>query len=210
MKTLIATTLIATSAHAELCTFENLPAPTIAETNGFWTSPLSSYEGFNFTSSYVATGTYSIFSNKWGYYDLVGGPGWGGYDEGIIGDRAIYTPWSSNSAYNYRINRNELWRLNSLEITSAWTSMTVVIEGYRYGEGVFTYTAQLSTAQRVKLIISNAYPGPLNNITEIKVYGAGASANQLAIDNIDYTIVPAPSVLALLGFAGMMGVRRRR
>lgn len=210
MKTLIATTLLATSAQAELCTFENLPAPTIAEVNGFWNDSLSSYEGFNFTSSYVINGSpYSIFNNKWGYYDLVGGPGWGGYDEGIIGDRAIFTPWGSYSAYNYRINRNELWRLNSLEITSVWTNMTLVIEGYRYGEGVFTYTAQLSTAQRVKLLISNPYPGPLNNITEIKVYNTG-SGQQLVIDNIDYTIVPAPSALALIGIAGMIGVRRKR
>jgi hypothetical protein len=61
----------------------------------------------------------------------------------------------------------------------------------------------------VKLLISNVYPGPLNNITEIKVYGAGVGTH-LAIDNIDYTVVPAPSALALIGIAGMIGVRRRR
>jgi hypothetical protein len=216
MKTLIATTLLATSAHAtSVCTFENLPAPTFEEVNspqtGFYQDPLGSYEGFNFTSSYAQSNNsiYAIFNNKWSYYDMVGGPGWGGYDEGIIGDRAIYTPWGSYSDYNYRIGRNELWRLNSLEITSVWNNMTVVIEGYRYGVGVFTYTAQLSTAQRVKLLISQAYPGPVNNITEIKVYGAGVGTH-LAIDNIDYTVVPAPSALALIGIAGLMGVRRRR
>lgn len=216
MKTLIATTLIATSAHADLCTFENLPAPTFAEYNtpqtGFWIDPLGSYQGFNFTSSAQGSNNgnqYSIFDNKWAYYDLVGGPGWGGYDEAIIGDRAIFTPWGSNSSYDYRIGRGEAWRLNSLELTAVWNSMTVVIEGYRYGVGVFTYTAQLNQAQRVKLLISNAYPGPLNNITEIKVYGTGV-ATHLAIDNIDYTVVPAPSALALIGVAGMVGVRRRR
>jgi hypothetical protein len=61
----------------------------------------------------------------------------------------------------------------------------------------------------VKLNIAAAYPGPLNNITEIKVYGTGA-ATHLAIDNIDYTVVPAPSALALIGIAGMIGVRKRR
>jgi hypothetical protein len=214
MKTLIATAFIATAAHAELCTFENLPAPTFAEYNtpqtGFWIDPLGNYQGFNFTSSYAqgSNNQYSIFDNKWAYYDLVGGPGWGGYDEAIIGDRAIFTAWGSDSFYNYRINRNELWRLNSLEITSVWNTMTVVIEGYRYGVGVFTYTAQLNQAQRVKLNIAAAYPGPLNNITEIKVYGTGA-ATHLAIDNIDYTVVPAPSALALIGVAGAVGTRRR-
>jgi len=214
MKTLIATTLIATSAHAELCTFENLPAPTFAEYNtpqtGFWIDPLGSYQGFNFTSSVQGNNNqYSIFDNKWSYYDLVGGPGWGGYDEAIIGDRAVFTPWGSDSSYNYRIGRDEAWKLNSLEITAVWNTMTVVIEGYRYGVGVFTYTAQLNQAQRVKLNIAAAYPGPLNNITEIKVYGTGV-ATHLAIDNIDYTVVPAPSALALIGIAGMIGVRRRR
>lgn len=210
MKTLIATTLIATSAQGALCTFENLPAPTNADSftnsTGFMHDSIGSYEGFNFTSS-NAQGNY-----QWSYYDMVGGAGWGGYDEGIIGDRAIYTPWGSYAFNNYRISRGgELWRLNSLEVTAVWTSMTMVIEGYRYGEGVFTYTAQLNQADRTKLIISNAYPGPLNNITDIKVYGVGtAYSSHLAIDNIDYTVVPVPSALALIGIAGMIGVRRRR
>ena len=211
MKTLIATTLIATSAHAELCTFENLPAPTFGEGNsGFYLGAVGNYEGFNFTSAYQTNNNvYSFLNNKWGYYDLVGGSGYFGWDEAIIGDRALFTPWSSNSSYDYRINRNELWRLNSLEVTSIYNNMTVVIEGYRYGEGVvFTYTTQLSTAQRVKLLISSVYAGPVNNITEIKVYGAGVGTH-LAIDNIDYTIVPTPSALALIGIA-MIGVRRRR
>ena len=211
MKTLIATTLLATSAHAELCTFENLPAPTLAEGNsGFYVGAVGNYEGFNFTSSYQTNNNvYSFLNNKWAYYDLVGGSGYFGFDEGIVGDRALFTAWGSNSGYNYRIGRNELWRLNSLEVTSIYNNMTVVIEGYRYGEGVFTYTAQLSTAQRVKLLISNVYPGPLNNITEIKVYGTGVGTH-LAIDNIDYTIVPAPSALALIGIAGVLGTSRRR
>lgn len=209
MKTLIATTLIATSAQGALCTFENLPAPTNADSftnsTGFMHDSIGSYEGFNFTSS-------NMYSNyQWSYYDLLGGSGWGGYDEGIVGDRAIYTPWSSNSSYNYRINRGgELWRLNSLEVTAVWTSMTVVIEGYRYGEGVFTYTAQLNQADRTKLIITNAYPGALNNITEIKVYGVAPYSSHLVIDNINYNIVPAPSALALIGIAGIIGIRKRR
>ena len=145
MKTLIATTLLATSAHAELCTFENLPAPTFGEGNsGFYIGAVGNYEGFNFTSAYQTNNNvYSFLNNKWAYYDLVGGSGYYGYDEGIVGDRALFTAWSSNSGYNYRINRNELWRLNSLEVTSIYNNMTVVIEGYRYGVGVFTYTIHL-------------------------------------------------------------------
>lgn len=213
-KTLIATTLLATSAQGAICTFENLPAPTFIDSSpstGFVSEPLGTYEGFNFTSSHTvqSSSPYAIFNNKWAYYDLVGGAGLGGYDEAIIGDRAIFTTWGSNSFYNYRINRNELWRLNSLEVTAVWNPMTMVIEGYRYGEGVFTYTAQLAAAQRVKLSISSVYPGPLNNITEIKIYGTGIS-NQIAIDNIDYSVVPTPSTLAVIGIAGMIGVQRRR
>ena len=209
MKTMIATAFIATAAHGTgtLCTFENLPAPTTpsmsSTTTGFYWDYLSSYEGFHFTSSY-APGNF-----QWAYYDLVGGQGYAGYDEGIIGDRALFTPWGAEQSKNYRIRRDDLWMLNSIEVTSAWTSTTVVIEGYRYGQGVFTFSAQLTTAQRVKLNISSVYPGPLNNITEIKIYGTGIS-NQIAIDNIDYVVVPAPSALALIGIAGMIGVRRKR
>ena len=210
MKTLIATTLLATSAHAELCTFENLHAPTTATTSppntGFyWDSLSSSYEGFHFTSSYAPS------NFQWAYYDLVGGQGYGGYDEGIVGDRALFTPWGADQGKNYRISRNELWMLNSIEVTAVWLSSTVVIEGYRYGEGVFTYTAQLTTAQRVKLNISSAYPGPLNNITEIKIYSTipNSLSSHLAIDNIEYAVIPAPSALALLAVAGVVGRRRR-
>ena len=209
MKTLIATAFIATAAHGTgtLCTFENLPAPTTATTSppntGFYWDSLSSYEGFQFTSSYAPS------NFQWAYYDLVGGGGWAGYDEGIVGDRALFTPWGADQGKNYRIGRNELWMLNSIEVTAVWLSSTVVIEGYRYGAGVFTYTAQLTQAQRVKLVISNAYPGPLNQITEIKVYGTGSS-NHIAIDNIDYTIVPAPSAITLIGVAGIIGARRQR
>jgi hypothetical protein len=57
MKTLIATTLIDTSAHGAICTFENLPAPTLTDIYstpyGFYYEHLSDYEGFNFTSSYT-------------------------------------------------------------------------------------------------------------------------------------------------------------
>jgi len=215
IKTLIATTLIVTSAHAELCTFENLPAPTFGEGNpqsGFYIGAVGNYEGFNFTSSYAQSGNqYTFLNNKWAYYDLVGGQGWAGYDEGIVGDRALFTPWGADQGKNYRIGRNELWMLNSIEVTAVWLSSTVVIEGYRYGEGVFTYTAQLTTAQRVKLNISSVYPGPLNNITEIKIYSTipNSLSSHLAIDNIEYTVVPTPSALALLAVAGVVGKRRR-
>jgi hypothetical protein len=209
MKTLIATAFITTAAHGTgtFCTFENLPAPTTPSLSppntGFYWDYLSSYEGFHFTSSY-APGNF-----QWGYYDLVGGQGYAGYDEGIIGDRALFTPWGAEASKNYRISRNELWMLNSIEVTSAWTTTTVVIEGYRYGQGVFTFSAQLSTAQRVKLNISSVYPGPLNNITEIKIYSTGSLSSHLAIDNIEYAMVPAPSALALLVVAGCVGRRRR-
>lgn len=206
MKTLIATTLITTSAHGALCTFENLPAPTLTDQYsqplGVYYDGLYNYEGFIFTGSYPG-------DSRWYYYDLVGGPGYLGYDEGIIGDRAIFTPYGSSTIYDWRISRDELWRLNNLEITSAWSTMTVVIQGYRYGEVVYTYTTQLNPAQRVNLNISSAYPGPVNHITQIKVYGIGGGGGQIIIDNIEYTVVPAPASLSLLGVAGIIRKRSR-
>jgi len=208
MNTLIATTLIATSAHAELCTFENLPAPTIAGSDsyitGFIYDGLSSYEGFTFTSSYPQS------NFQWAYYDLVGGGGWAGYDEGIVGDRALFTPWGAEASKNYRIRRNELWFLNSIEVTSVWASSTAVIEGYRNGSLIYTYTAQLTTAQRVKLNISQVYPMFMEYaVDQIKIYSTGSLSSHFAIDNIEYTVVPAPSALALLAVIGVVGRRRR-
>jgi hypothetical protein len=64
----------------------------------------------------------------------------------------------------------------------------------------------------VKLNLQSVYPGPLNNITEIKVYSTNVGANgasQIIIDNIEYALVPAPSALAFIGLA-VLGVNRRR
>jgi len=207
MKTLIATAFIATAAHGSLCTFENLPAPTTATTSppntGFYWDYFSSYEGFQFTSSYAPS------NFQWAYYDLVGGGGWAGYDEGIVGDRALFTPWGAEASKNYRIRRNELWFLNSIEVTSVWVSSTAVIEGYRNGSLIYTYTTQLTTAQRVKLNISQVYPFTEYAVDQIKIYSTGSLSSHLVIDNIEYTVVPAPSALALLAVAGVIRRRRR-
>jgi len=210
MKTMITTAFIATAAHGTgtFCTFENLPAPTTATTSpvntGFYWDYFSSYEGFHFTSSY-APGNF-----QWAYYDLVGGQGLAGYDEGIVGDRALFTPWGAEASKNYRIRRNELWFLNSIEVTSVWASSTAVIEGYRNGSLIYTYTTQLTTAQRVKLNISQVYPMFMEYaVDQIKIYSTGSLSSHLAIDNIEYTVVPTPSALALLAVAGAVRTRRR-
>jgi hypothetical protein len=74
---------------------------------------------------------------------------------------------------------------------------------------VFTFSAQLTTAQRVKLNISQVYPFTEYAVDQIKIYSTGSLSSHLAIDNLNYTVLPAPSALAILAVAGVIRRRRR-
>lgn len=215
MKTLIATTILLVTSSAfsqvQTCTFEDLAPPLNQSTQGggaFWSSPLADYDGFHFSSDYFAQSGPTQYNGMWGYYD-VKAVGWGGYDEAMNGHRAIFTPWNSNQSMFYEISRGQDWVLYSLDITAAWNNMTAIVKGYNDDELVFTYTVMLQTATKVRIDVSTAFPPYQHHIDRINVYGMG-NATQLAIDDIRYQDLPAPSALALIGLAGLVGCRNRR
>lgn len=52
--------------------------------------------------------------------------------------------------------------------------------------------------------------GGLDNVTRVEIDSGGGAGWLFGVDNMDFTQVPAPGSLALLGLGGLVAARRRR
>jgi hypothetical protein len=213
MKTLIATAaFIATAAHANLTlTFEDLPEPTVPSSNFEFVvaSPIGDYQGFQFLSNLVVPASnpeWQPFSGRWAYYDIKD-VDFGGYDDGIVGDRALFTLYGSDAANGFRISRDELWRFVGADFTAAWyQALDLTFTGYRDGSVVWSRTLSIPSMVRTRLEFDEVAIDTL----KISGFSPNSPINHFILDNLSYEIVPTPSALALLGVAGMIGPTRRR
>ena len=207
MKTLIATAFITTAAHANLTlTFEDLPEPTLPSSNFPFmiSSPIEDYRGFQFLSNIApSVPPWQTLAGRWAYYDMKN-VDFGGYDDGIVGDRALFTPFGSDAVNQFRIRRDELWRFLGADLTTAWEALDLTFTGYRDGSVVWSLTLSIPSMVRTRLEFDEAA------IDTVKMSGFSPNSpiNHFILDNLSYEIVPAPSALALLAVAGV--VRRRR
>jgi hypothetical protein len=213
MKTLIATAFIATTAQAQVqtCTFEDLPEPdAIPELNDIIrASPIRNYEGFQFVSNLVVPANderWQNFSGYWGYYAINDGVNFGGYDDGIVGDRALFTPYGAGAQNAFRISRENPWRFVGADITNAaWTPMTLTLTGYQDGLVNWTHTVTLQSMVRTRVEIDDLA------IDTLKISGLCLCYSvDVIVDNLSYEVVPAPSALALLAIAVISTNRRRK
>jgi len=209
MKTLIATAFIASTAHAQVqtCTFEDLPEPnTISEQNNtVRASPIRNYEGFQFMSNLVipvSDQAWQNFGGYWGYYAINDGVNFGGYDDGIIGDRALFTPYGAGAQNAFRISRENPWRFVGADITTAWETLDLTFTGYQNGSVNWTHTVTLQAMVRTRIEIDDL------SIDTLRV-SSPANSTHIIMDNLSYEVVPTPSVLALLVVAGAVRTRRR-
>lgn len=213
--TLLPTTLLAAAAHGAICTFENLPMPSVPFGNGQQTGFLDGigeHEGFLFTSRLTGLPpSEASLQGRWGYYTVIDGLEYGWLDEGVVGQHALFTPYGSGLDNNFKISRAELWRFLGLHVTAITGSpVTARIDGLRDGVGVFSYTATLTIGVPLIIDLTGQNAGPfVEPIDSLRISGFG-SGNHLAIDNLRFEVVPAPSALALLGIAGASGIRKRR
>jgi hypothetical protein len=211
MKTLIATAaFIATAAHANLTlTFEDLPEPTVPSSNVEFVvaSPIGDYQGFQFLSNLVVPASnpeWQPFSGRWAYYDIKD-VDFGGYDDGLVGDRALFTPYGSDAANGFRISRDELWRFVGADITAAWIDLDLTLTGYRDGSVVWSRTLSIPSMVRTRLEFDEVAIDTL----KISGFSPNSPINHFILDNFSYEIVPTPSALALLAVAGVIRRRRR-
>jgi hypothetical protein len=169
-------------------------AATVLDFENLWqgfeeTSQISSpYEGFNFNSN-----AYYITKHLQ--------PG-SGYDYGTTGHVSMFT----GGGYPISMTSNTPFNLVSADITSAWdANEAFTVEGWRGGTLVAFFNGTTHNDAQYHFTFNN-----LNNIDTVWFYhGPGG---QLDIDNIEYTAVPLPHTLVLLGsgLLGLAAVRRSR
>jgi hypothetical protein len=201
--------LIASTAHAQVqtCTFEDLPEPNTASdpNNIVRASPIRNYEGFQFLSDLVIPApdqAWQNFGGYWGYYAINDGVNFGGYDDGIIGDRALFTPYGAGAQNAFRISRENPWRFVGADITTAWNAMTLTLTGYQNGSVNWTHTVTLQAMVRTRIEIDDL------SIDTLRV-SSPVNVTHIIMDNLSYEIVPTPSALALLAVAGLIQRRKK-
>jgi MYXO-CTERM domain-containing protein len=216
---LFAATVIASAtvpASAEMLTFENLPNPTteIGQDLKVGVMP-HMYNGFSFNSSNDDSD--EMFDNRWGYYKMRAGSTYGGFDEGIIGSRALFTPWGANEDYEFSITRTEAFMFEGAYITQVNRSeddfnfdgderdySILTVKGFVGDTQVYSLSTQIEYAVGQFLSFNTGM-----EVTRVEFSTNTGAA--IALDNFTYSsgAVPAPSALALLGLAGIVGRRRR-
>lgn len=224
---IFAATVIVTavnSANAEIVTFEDLANPTVEVGNNLRVGAMPRmYNGFSFTSLNSSNDDdEDIFDNRWGYYKMRSGSTFMGFDEGIIGSRALFTPWGAEEDYRFAISRSDLFVFEGAFIGQAnredddlnfngddgddgnrnFSILTVT--GFVGDTAVWQFSTQIEYA--VAEFISFG-----NNISIDRVEFSTNTGAAITLDNLTYSsgAVPAPSALALLGLSGAVAKRRR-
>ena len=208
------------SANGEILTFENLPNPTVEIGMNLKVAAMPlSYEGFDFTSLNSSNDDEEdIFDGRWGVYKMRNGSTYGGFDEGLVGSRALFTPWGAAEQYEFAISRAEQFVFNGAFICQVNTAeddfnfdgdgrdySMLTVTGWIGDTAVYAFSTQIEYAVGSYLSFSNGIA--IDRVTFSTDTGAAIS-----LDNFTYSggAVPAPSVLALLGLAGVVARKRKR
>lgn len=172
-------------AHADTLKFDNLPGDT--------DTPLTTYDGFNFTNFYVIAGA-SI-------------PGTG-YQTGVVSPPNVLYNGFSNPA-SFSLASPGVFTINNFELTSAYqTNDVVTVFGYKDGVQLYTATYIVGTGGPT---LENAH------FVGIDTFYL-TSTDQAVLDNITYTesgvtaVTPEPGTIGLVGtgLVSLLGVARRK
>lgn len=213
------------SANAEIVTFEGLSTPTVEIRNMFVGAMPRMYDGFSFTSlnsNNDDSNDGDIFANRWGCYNMRRGSNFMGFDEGIIGSRAIFTPWGAEEDYHFAISRGDLFVFEGAFICQANREdddfnfdgdgddgdsnfSILTMTGYNGDSAVWQFSTQIQYAVADFISFDN-------NISIDRVEFSTNTGAAITLDNLTYSsgAVPAPSALALLGLSGIIGRKRNR
>jgi hypothetical protein len=206
MNILISLTALALSplASASILTFEDLPMPTEQYATIRIAEMPATYSGFTFSN--------------WGYYTVPNGIDFNGFDDGIIGTRALYTPINNDNdgegGNRFTIFRSNRFIFGSASVTQLFAAdnggeddfggdiTRLTIKGFVGDHQVYTVNQYLAYAVRMTVSAPAVQVDRLEFSTD--------TGMAFAVDNLTADpIVPAPSALALIGLAGLIGKRKR-
>jgi hypothetical protein len=216
---IFATLAIASAVNAEMLTFESLPTPTVEVDSDLKVAAMPRmYEGFSFTSLVGADNDFpDIFDNRWGYYKMRPNTHFGGFDEGIIGSRAVFTPWGAGAQHEFAISRADQFIFDGAficQVNQGEDDFTFDGDGRDYSmltvTGWIGDTAVYAFSTQIEYAVGS-YLSFNNGIAVDRVTFSTDTGAAISLDNFTFTngAVPAPSVLALLGLAGIVARRSR-
>lgn len=194
-----ATVAVATSAEAQLATFDDLGGCVPSNTGGILIN--NGYQGFNWSNFYVADGPNTAVAQS--------GPGYG---TGTVTQRCIaLNGFGAPSS----LSSNNDFIFNGGYFTAAFSDiLSVSIRAYDSGNAeIFSTLLNLNTAGPQLLNVAWAGVRRVDFAS-----GDGAPGSQFVFDNfrfnntVDPTIVPEPSTYAMMvvGLVGIAGAARRR
>ena len=200
----ISTLLSTTAANANFVTFEGMANPSIdlfGDHRVMCGSLLhSSVDGFYFSSETDA--------NAFAYYGISQAerddPAHGGFANGVNGNYAIF---SNNVEYSYTYDIARLgggmWKFNTAAFTCMNGTTSLTLTGYELDAVVFSIQLEINDYEQT-LVVPSLVNSP---ITSLQIDGEDAG---FIMDNMSYSLVPAPNALALIGLAGFISRNRRR
>ncbi len=132
-----------------------------------------------------------------------------GYQNGVVSPKNVaYNAWGNPAAFT-----QDPFNFDGVWLTAAWNDgLNIDIEGYLTGSLVYTQTVVANTAGPIW------FQADYLNIDEVRFksyggtnHGYVGNGTHFAMDNLTYTVVPAPGAVLLVGLgAGLTGWLRRR
>jgi hypothetical protein len=205
---------IAVAAQGAIIDFEDFATPNTCGYyfDNFGVMP-SSYAGFNWSTDFPFSGDSCTPANSMAVYRNTQSPGMSpsGFSTAIPqGTRAGFIPvyWSWGEL---RMSRTEAWAFHGAAFAGIWrNNVWVRLEGYQGTTQTHTHLAFLGAAGVSQQVNVN-FTGIDRLVIRVQLgnwAGWDGDLPMTTIDNISYTVVPAPGALALFALAG--SVRRRR
>lgn len=212
----IAFGLSAASAHAELLDFEDLPQIQVSAGLTDGSRPLTpnyQYHGFNLSAVHTANdGPFGV-NNAWYYLRVLAeAQGQPGVSAGIqSGEYALRTGPNVNSGFStFSFNRSDggVFTFDGAWFTRIYSTfnqpLNLTMQGFVGDTPVYTYIQPIYTSR------SFVAPPPgiaVDRLVFRTAWPEANSAGGFIMDDFHYTLVPAPSAIAVVGALGLF--RRR-
>jgi hypothetical protein len=199
-------------ARADILDFEDVSAPVDDGYGIFMGRVDDGYRGFDWYTDWTGWGNPITPNSAAAYRNQVTLDS--GYKTAIpVGTQAMFIPsFYQSPSCLLEMKRSGQWSLHTLRVAGAWRSeLTVEFAGFRGAQQVASYSTVLGASG-----ILNTLTLDFIDIDSFVIRSSGGSpfyavgdSPSLIIDDINYSVIPAPGGVALLALAGFARRRAR-